>query len=134
VQREKGNAAAQCSFDVHFSSITGAFMKRFMATTATALFAVTICAVTAFAQSGPPANPNASTPAVASPSTTNPGAPAAGANSFTEGQAKSRIEAAGFSNVSGLMKDKDGIWRGTASKGGTTTNVALDFQGNVVTK
>lgn len=117
-------------------------MKRFMATTATALFAVTTCAVMAFAQSGPPAtpnagppaNPNASTPAVASPSTTNPGAPAAGANSFTEGQAKSRIEAAGFSNVSGLMKDKDGIWRGTASKGGTTTNVALDFQGNVVTK
>ena len=109
-------------------------MKRFMATTATALFAVTTCAVMAFAQSGPPANPSASTPAVASPSTTNPGAPAAGANSFTEGQAKSRIEAAGFSNVSGLMKDKDGIWRGTASKGGTTTNVALDFQGNVVTK
>ena len=142
VQRVKGNAAAQCSFDVHFSLIAGVFMKRFMATTATALFAVTTCAVMAFAQSGPPAtpnagppaNPNASTPAVASPSTTNPGAPAAGANSFTEGQAKSRIEAAGFSNVSGLMKDKDGIWRGTASKGGTTTNVALDFQGNVVTK
>ena len=49
-------------------------------------------------------------------------------------QAKSRIEAAGFTNVSGLMKDKDGIWRGTASKGGATSNVALDFQGNVVTK
>jgi hypothetical protein len=77
-------------------------MKRFMAATVTATFA----------QSGSPANPNASTPAVASPSSTNPGAPATGANSFTEGQAKSRIEAAGFSDVSGLMKDKDGIWRG----------------------
>jgi hypothetical protein len=32
------------------------------------------------------------------------------------------------------MKDKDGIWRGSAGKGGTTSNVALDFQGNVVTK
>jgi opacity protein-like surface antigen len=109
-------------------------MKRFMAATATALFAVTAFAAAAFAQSGPPANPNANTPAVASPSTTNPGAPAAGANSFTEGQAKSRIEVAGYSNVSGLMKDKDGIWRATATKGGATTNVALDFQGNVVTQ
>jgi hypothetical protein len=107
-------------------------MKRFTAAMATALLAAYASA--AFAQSGPPANPNASTPAVASPSTTNPNAPAAGANSFTEGQAKSRIEAAGFSNVSGLMKDKEGIWRATASKGGATTSVALDFQGNVVTK
>ena len=108
-------------------------MKRFMATAAAAAL-LTACAGVAFAQSGPPANPDASTPAVATPSTTNPGAPAAGANSFTEAQAKSRIEAAGFSNVSGLAKDKDGIWRGKATKGGTTTNVALDFQGNVVTK
>ncbi|HTW51588.1 MAG TPA: hypothetical protein VME45_06810 [Stellaceae bacterium] len=105
-----------------------------MAATAAALLAVTAYAGESFAQSGPAANPNASTPAVASPSTTNPGAPAAGANSFTEGQAKSRIEAAGYSDVSGLAKDKDGIWRGMASKGGTTQAVALDFQGNVVTK
>jgi hypothetical protein len=109
-------------------------MKRFMAVPAVALLAVTVYASAAFAQNGPAANPNASTPAVASPSTTNPGAPAAGANSFTEGQAKSRIEAAGFSNVAGLMKDKDGIWRATASKGSTTSKVALDFQGNVVTQ
>ena len=40
------------------------------------------------------------------------GAPAAGANSFTEAQAKSRIEKAGYSNVSDLIKDKDGIWKG----------------------
>ena len=109
-------------------------MKRIMAVTAAALFAATTYTAGALAQSGPAANPNASTPVVATPSTTNPGAPATGANSFTEGQAKSRIEAAGFSDVSGLMKDKDGIWRGTAAKGGATTNVALDFQGNVVTK
>jgi hypothetical protein len=106
-------------------------MSRIIAATAAALLAwpgITL------AQTGPAANPNASTPAVASPSTTNAGAPAVGANSFTEGQAKSRIEAAGYSDVSGLAKDKDGIWRGMASKGGTTVAVALDFQGNVVTK
>jgi opacity protein-like surface antigen len=111
------------------------FMKRLMAGTATTLFAATAYAAAALAQNvSLPANPDAHTPAIASPSITNTDAPAAGANSFTEGQAKSRIEAAGFSDVSGLTKDKDGVWRGTASKGGTTADVSLDFQGNVVTK
>ena len=82
----------------------------------------------------PSANPNANTPAVSRPNANNPGAPAGGANSFTEGQAKSRIEGAGFSNVSGLVKDKDGIWRGKASKEGKIVDVGLDYQGNVVTK
>ena len=58
--------------------------------------------------------------------------PAAGANSFTEGQAKSRIEAAGFTNVSDLQKDDQGIWRGRAQRSGQQVSVALDFQGNVV--
>jgi putative membrane protein len=70
-------------------------------------------------------------PAVATTTTQNPAAPVNGANSFTEGQAKSRIEAAGYSDVSGLMKDKDGIWRGKASKAGTMMTVSLDYQGNV---
>src|SRR5580693_1735647 len=108
------------------------FMKRLLAT---AVITVLIGAGGALAQTAAPsANPNARTPAVASPNANNPGAPAAGANSFTEAQAKSRIEKAGYSNVSGLSKDKDGIWRGLASKGGTNVNVALDYQGNVVTK
>ena len=58
--------------------------------------------------------------------------PAAGANSFTEGQAKSRIEAAGFTNVSDLQKDDQGIWRGRAQQGSQQVSVALDYQGNVV--
>jgi hypothetical protein len=57
--------------------------------------------------------------------------PVAGRNSFTEGQAKSKIEDAGYSNVSDLKKDDNGVWRGKASKGGSSTNVSLDFQGNV---
>ena len=73
-------------------------------------------------------------PAVANPNANNPGAPAAGANSFTQAQAKPHIEKAGYSNVSGLIKDKDGIWRGKASKGGATVDVALDYQGNVVAR
>src|ERR1700681_719296 len=81
----------------------------------------------------PPANRDANTPAVNSPnSPPNPGAPVAGANSFTESQARSRIEANGFTNVTGLRKDDAGVWRGTASKGDKSMNVSVDFQGNVV--
>jgi hypothetical protein len=58
--------------------------------------------------------------------------PLPGANSFTESQARSRIEDRGFVGVSGLKKDDQGIWRGTAMKDGKTVNVALDYKGNVV--
>jgi len=59
------------------------------------------------------------------------GGPRSGANSFTEGQAKSRIEAQGYSNVSPLAKDESGVWRGKAMKEGKSVDVSLDFQGNV---
>jgi hypothetical protein len=79
-----------------------------------------------------PANRDANTPAINSPnSPPNPGAPAAGANSFTEGQAKSRIESNGYANVSELRKDDQGVWRGKAMKDGKSVTVSLDFQGNV---
>jgi len=35
------------------------------------------------------------------------------------------------SNVGELKKDDNGVWRGKASKGGSATNVSVDFQGNV---
>jgi len=50
-------------------------------------------------------------------STTEKGAPAPGANSFTETQAKDRIEKAGFTQVTGLRKDAQGIWHAAAKKG-----------------
>jgi len=58
--------------------------------------------------------------------------PVQGHNSFTEGEAKSRIEKKGFSNVSDLAKDDNGIWRGRAMKDGKQVEVSLDYQGNVV--
>jgi hypothetical protein len=80
-----------------------------------------------------PASHDANTPAVNSPNgPPNPGAPVAGANSFTEGQAKSRIEGKGFKSVSNLKKDDAGIWRGQAMQNDKTVNVSVDFQGNVV--
>jgi putative membrane protein len=57
--------------------------------------------------------------------------PRSGANSFTEGQAKSRIESHGYSNVSPLAKDDGGVWRGKAMKDGKSVNVSLDYEGNV---
>jgi len=108
-------------------------MKLLLATGLIAGLAAAPIAESALAQNAaPPPNPNAATPAIANPKLDNSGAPAVGANSFTEGQAKARIEAAGYTNVSPLVKDKDGIWRGRASKAGALVDVALDYQGHVV--
>jgi hypothetical protein len=55
----------------------------------------------------------------------------AGANSFTEAQARDRIEKNGLSAVAALKKDDNGIWRGTATKDSKPVKVALDFKGNI---
>src|SRR5262252_9361486 len=60
------------------------------------------------------------------------GAPFKGANSFTETQARDRALAAGFTDVSSLAKDSDGIWRGSAMKDGKAVKVGVDYKGNVV--
>ena len=89
----------------------------------------TVCSASAQQQ---PANPNPPTPAIVTPNTPSASsAPAEGANSFTEGQAKSRLESNGFSNVSGLAKDAQGVWRGKAMKGSQSVDVSIDYQGNI---
>ena len=62
------------------------------------------------------------------------GAPLKGSNSFTEGQAKDRALAYGYTGVASLVKDKDGIWRGSAMQDGKPVQVAVDYKGNVVTQ
>ncbi len=57
--------------------------------------------------------------------------PARGSNSFTSGEARRRMERNGFSNVTGLKKDDGGVWRGTATKSGTSGAVWLDYKGNI---
>jgi hypothetical protein len=79
----------------------------------------------------PPAASEPGNPAVKTTEGNTATAPVAGANSFTEGEAKSWIEGRGFTNVTQLRKDEQGIWRGKAQRNGTTVDVALDFQGNV---
>lgn len=55
-----------------------------------------------------------------------------GSNSFTEAQARDRLERSGYSQVSGLLKDDNGIWRGKATYGGTAVSVGLDYRGAIV--
>jgi len=85
--------------------------------------------------SNPAVSNTGNTPSIANPSgTANIVAPSAlerGANSFTEGQAKSRLEGAGFSNVTDLKKDDDGIWRGKAMRQGKSVTVGFDYKGNI---
>jgi hypothetical protein len=52
---------------------------------------------------------------------------------ITQDQAKSQIEAKGYSNVSGLRKDAKGIRRGKAMKDGSPVNLRLDLDGSVTT-
>ncbi|MGH6859919.1 MAG: PepSY domain-containing protein [Phyllobacterium sp.] len=90
-----------------------------------------LCMISAaFAQEAKPAM-EPETPAVAEPDKTNPAAPVAGENSFTENQAKERIEGKGYSDVAGLMKGEDGIWNASAMKDGKQFDVKLDYQGNI---
>ena len=88
-------------------------------------------AATAASAQNPPAQSGPGNNAVNSSGQNNSDAPVAGRNSFTEGQAKSKIEQAGYDNVSDLQKDDNGVWRGKASKGGSSMQVSVDFQGNV---
>lgn len=56
-----------------------------------------------------------------------------GANSFTEDQARERIVEAGYTDVTGLVKGEDGIWRGHARRDGATGVVGVDYKGTVAT-
>jgi hypothetical protein len=96
--------------------------------------ALAVCAAlitTAATAQSPAARSEPGNSAINSSGQNNSDAPVTGRNSFTEAQAKSRIEAAGFTNVSELKKDDGGVWRGKASKGGTSASVSVDFEGNV---
>ena len=101
-------------------------MKRSLLLICASLIAASAAsAQTQPAQSGPNNN------AINSSGQNNSNAPVAGRNSFTEGQVKTKIEQAGYTKVSDLKKDDNGVWRGKASKGGSSVSVSVDFEGNV---
>lgn len=61
-------------------------------------------------------------------------APAMGANSFTQEQARERATAAGYADVGALTQAADGTWQGAAMKDGASVTVVVDYQGNVTTQ
>lgn len=93
-----------------------------------------IAAGTAFAQNAPTSSTTPPAVSTSSMNSKTTAAPVAGANSFTEAEARSRIEKDGYSDVTKLAMDTNSVWRGTAQKDGKSVRVALDYQGNVVTQ
>ena len=55
-----------------------------------------------------------------------------GAANLNESEARRRIEAKGYLEVSGLVQDRRGVWRGRAKlKDGRSVDVILDLEGNI---
>ena len=73
-------------------------------------------------------------PAIKNPTVQNTTDAAAGRNSFTQRQAETRISNAGYSHVSKLAKDENGVWQGRTMKDGKPVMVALDYKGDVTTR
>jgi hypothetical protein len=88
----------------------------------------------ALAQSNMSTSPTPPAVSTSGAETKTSAAPVSGKNSFTESEAKSRLESFGYSDVAGLHQDANSIWRGTAMKGGQQVQVGLDYQGNIVTQ
>ena len=70
----------------------------------------------------------AETPATNAGTTAETGAAGKG-NLFTEKQARTHFLRLGYTDVSGLTKDENGVWHGTATKDGQQRNVAVDVKG-----
>lgn len=98
---------------------------------ASILVAAVGCFVASATLAQTPAQSGPQNPAVKTDNGNNSDMPVKGANSYTQSEAKSRIESQGFTNVSALQKDQDGVWRGTAVKDGRPVQVSVDYQGNV---
>ena len=101
-------------------------MRHIVLTTA----AFSLIASVAFAQNMP-AQLGPQNSAVKAVHDNNSAMPVAGANSFTMREARSQIEAKGYTHVAKLKKDKSGVWRGIAMRDGASGPISADYQGNV---
>lgn len=96
--------------------------------------AATAAAAQDTAGAGGAVSPPAANGAVNTDANTASSDVAAASNSFTEDQARGHIENAGYTDVSTLTKTPEGLWTGTAKKGGKSMDVSVDFKGAVATK
>ena len=104
------------------------FLKHLLSTAIIALALIG----TARAQT-PPANNSTTPPAVATGNgdSNTAAAPVAGKNSFTEAQARKRLQKHGYHQVGTLTLDDSQVWRSTATKAGKKVDVSVDYQGNI---
>lgn len=97
-----------------------------MKTSIIVALAIALGSGVAFAQGGPsggsPAKPIEADPRA--------GLPTSGTIS-TEVEAKRRLEAQGYRNVSQLVKRTDGLWHGTALRNALPVNVTVDAKGEI---
>ncbi|MCO8030784.1 hypothetical protein NI454_12585 [Brevundimonas diminuta] len=77
-------------------------------------------------ESETPRNPAVDTTQNAADGTLTPGA-----NSFTEGQARSAIEKQGYAQIGALSQGQDRVWTATAVKDGVQSKVSVDYKGVV---
>lgn len=92
------------------------------------ILASAFCALTAL---GAGAQTSTTSPRPSPNAPADKNAPLPGANSFTESQAKNRLEASGYTSVSELKKDDNGVWKGKATHNGQVVNVSVDYRGNI---
>ena len=63
--------------------------------------------------------------------TTGETGPTPGASSYTEGQARSAMESAGYMAVGPLTQNTNGLWQGKATRDGAEASVSVDYKGAV---
>lgn len=93
---------------------------RFVIMTAAACSLFT-CAAIAQETPAAPASPAAESSTDAGPGTT----------AFSQSQAIHHIESRGYTRVRKLAKDENGLWQGTAFKGGSLGAVSIEKMGKV---
>jgi len=102
-----------------------------MTRTIVALAALLAAAGIANAQTTSPST--GTTPPSSSGTSTMPGRGGAsgGAGAMTSTEIKSKLEASGYKNVTGLKQDSKGNWTGMATKGAKQVAVQVDSKGSV---
>lgn len=57
-----------------------------------------------------------------------------GASSFTEDQAREAFEKAGYTGLTQVMQDDQGLWTATGTRNGQSVQVSMDYRGTVVAR
>ena len=77
----------------------------------------------------PPASDTATTPDTTAPTEVPAAPPPPTVVTISEQDARARIEAAGYTNVTGLTQNPDGTWSATGTMNGQTTTVTVTESG-----